>query len=681
MTALRTEVTQLKDRALHRLRTRWLTARFVQYHQRRKALFGDDLSGLICPGIPDLVSIILPVFNGADLLPAAIDSVLAQDHPNWELILLNDGSKDDTPRIAEAYAARDPRIRVIHQENRKIPKTLSRGFRLARGEFLTWTSADNRLRPTFLRLMLDCLRRHPHWDLIYANQDLIDQQGQPLRGSSFFADWQMPRGSEHLQLPAKTERLHAGTNFVGAAFLYRSRVAHLLGDYSSQRFTVEDYDYWLLCNTLLSVHHADFSDPVYEYRFHDSSLTARAKELQISAARERLLVFDGLRQQLCLQPLHWICEGSQSTGSSTLRKAICDQLTQLGHRLISRRDLAEQTAPSQLHQVVYLQLGHSFECLQPPPPSLPSGVLCAFLLMDDTLPQSAHSKWDVVAALGNGPAPKLMDGYQGLLRADTVATLLRALDCRSRTEQLRRYEARSTEPAQHDTLTVLLDGDLPETQLRALVHSLLVQQLCVASPRDEVAASVEADRTGRLAPQCTRLEVLVLSRTESTRSAALCKALSTAKLGADVPTVRFLNVSLCAARFQLAAAIADASGAVVAALDRPLQSRLALADLWDQHVQHPELALLLSASPSRFATARTRAFAGRRQALLEVGALRSTKDRLLPSELSQLEARSQLQRLGYQVAHSPLHKPRTLQILPSQLRAAYEVVSQSLQDR
>ena len=209
MTDLSAEVVRIKERALHSLRTQWLTSRFLKYRQRRQISMGFDLSGLRCPGIPNLVSIVLPVYNGADLLPAAIDSVLAQDHPHWELIIINDGSRDDTAQIAEDFAARDARIRVVHQENRKIPRTLSRGFRLARGEFLTWTSADNRLRPSFLRQMVGCLQRHPSWDLIYANQDLIDAHGQPLRNSEFFAAWQSPTGSEHLQLPTKTDLLHA----------------------------------------------------------------------------------------------------------------------------------------------------------------------------------------------------------------------------------------------------------------------------------------------------------------------------------------------------------------------------------------------------------------------------------------------------------------------------------------
>lgn len=682
MTDLSAEVVRIKERALHSLRTQWLTSRFLKYRQRRQISMGFDLSGLRCPGIPNLVSIVLPVYNGADLLPAAIDSVLAQDHPHWELIIINDGSRDDTAQIAEDFAARDARIRVFHQENRKIPRTLSRGFRLARGEFLTWTSADNRLRPSFLRQMVGCLQRHPSWDLIYANQDLIDAHGQPLRNSEYFAAWQSPTGSEHLQLPTKTDLLHAGTNFVGAAFLYRSRVAHLLGDYSSQRFTVEDYDYWLLCNTLLSVHHADFSDPVYEYRFHDSSLTARAKELKISTAREQLLLFDGLRQQLCLTPLTWICERSVSLGSSTLHKTLCDQLTRQGQTVRGRRELSQDASPSQLLPVVYVQLGHSFESLAPPPQSLPNGALTVFLVCDEAPLQSAHQGWDLVAAIGPGATPKLMDGYQGLLRADNITTLVRAIDIRCRADLLRRFEQHSTDDAQTDTLTVIVDGDQPITQLRALAHSLRIQELAVQSGSQSAASqSAQHADDPRARVPLQKLEVMVVSRGSETESALLFAPLTESQIGQTPPTVRRLNVSHVAARWQLPSALAQSVGSLIVALDRPLQSRTALQDLWDQFATNPALALLLSSPSPHIGSARSTAFAGRRQPLLQMGGLQSAPGSLLPSTLSVLEARSLLQRLGHQVARGPIRKPRTLRILPSRLRAVYEVISQSLQDR
>ena len=81
-----------------------------------------------------LVSVVLPVYNGERYLREALDSVLAQTYRNWELILVDDGSFDQTPEIAREYEERDSRIRVISQENQKLPRALNKGFSLATGE-------------------------------------------------------------------------------------------------------------------------------------------------------------------------------------------------------------------------------------------------------------------------------------------------------------------------------------------------------------------------------------------------------------------------------------------------------------------------------------------------------------------------------------------------------------------
>ena len=90
------------------------------------------------------VSIVLPTYNGEDYLRESIESVISQTFTDWELIIVNDCSTDSTPKIAEAYAAKDCRIRVIHNEkNQKLPNSLNIGFESASGDYLTWTSDDN----------------------------------------------------------------------------------------------------------------------------------------------------------------------------------------------------------------------------------------------------------------------------------------------------------------------------------------------------------------------------------------------------------------------------------------------------------------------------------------------------------------------------------------------------------
>ena len=85
---------------------------------------------------------VLPVYNQAYLIGGSIESVLQQTYPNLELIIVNDGSTDEIEKVLGPY--RDhPKVKILDQENQKLPRALSNGFRLARGEFFTWTSADN----------------------------------------------------------------------------------------------------------------------------------------------------------------------------------------------------------------------------------------------------------------------------------------------------------------------------------------------------------------------------------------------------------------------------------------------------------------------------------------------------------------------------------------------------------
>ena len=84
------------------------------------------------------------------------------------------------------------------------------------------------------------------------------RRGAPLRGSDWFSTYQVPPGSEHIHLPASTAELNTWpNNFIGGAFLYRSRVAWLLGGYSVNQYTREDYDYWMQVNALLTRLHEE----------------------------------------------------------------------------------------------------------------------------------------------------------------------------------------------------------------------------------------------------------------------------------------------------------------------------------------------------------------------------------------------------------------------------------------
>ena len=84
-----------------------------------------------------LVSIVLPTYNGQKYIKDAIDSVLAQSYQNWELIIVNDCSQDNTLKIINEYAQKDSRIKIINNDvNKKLPASLNIGFEAAKGDII-----------------------------------------------------------------------------------------------------------------------------------------------------------------------------------------------------------------------------------------------------------------------------------------------------------------------------------------------------------------------------------------------------------------------------------------------------------------------------------------------------------------------------------------------------------------
>lgn len=203
-----------------------------------------------------LVSIVLPTYNGARYLRESLDSVLAQTYENWELIIVNDCSTDESLAIAEEYAARDSRIRIIsNAENQKLPRSLNIGFREAKGKYLTWTSDDNRFLPEAITAMVDFLECETVCPLVCAQMDYVDGNGQIIGRSTPYQDYDIWY-----------------RNLVGACFMYRREVLAAVGEYDTDFIYVEDYDYWLRIRATMGTI-GYIPRVLYQYRYHETSLT------------------------------------------------------------------------------------------------------------------------------------------------------------------------------------------------------------------------------------------------------------------------------------------------------------------------------------------------------------------------------------------------------------------------
>lgn len=214
------------------------------------------------------ISVVLPTHNGSRYLDQAIESIVQQTFGDWELIVVDDASTDDTPSKIDAWCARDDRIQAVRlEENRKLPGALNEGFRHAAGDCFTWTSDDNWYAPEALARMHEILQSRPEVDAVYAACEEVDAAGTPIG-----------------QLRARPAEEIAAINCVGACFLYRREVDRALGGYREDLFLAEDYDFWL--RAFLEFRLEPLDEILYFYRRHDQSLTERQARA-VSLANER----------------------------------------------------------------------------------------------------------------------------------------------------------------------------------------------------------------------------------------------------------------------------------------------------------------------------------------------------------------------------------------------------------
>lgn len=203
-----------------------------------------------------LVSIVLPTYNRAAVLPHAITSILAQSYLNFELIIVDDNSPDNTRAVVDSF--HDSRIHYVKNDpNLRLPRALNRGFSQARGEFLTWTSDDNLLCHDAIEKMV-ALIHQKSCDFVYADYYLfseLDGDNQPIDPKR-----------DHLAGELQLEK----GNHIGACFLYTRALYEKIGDYDPELFLVEDYDYFMRAAQHFTFCH--LPEALYYFRRDDNTL-------------------------------------------------------------------------------------------------------------------------------------------------------------------------------------------------------------------------------------------------------------------------------------------------------------------------------------------------------------------------------------------------------------------------
>lgn len=114
-----------------------------------------------------MITIVIPAFNVGQYLESCLESILNQTYQNFEIILIDDGSTDNTSRICDTYSQRDTRIKVIHQSNAGVSAARMRGFQVASGEYLISVDADDWIEHNMLEKMYK-LAKAEKADLVFV---------------------------------------------------------------------------------------------------------------------------------------------------------------------------------------------------------------------------------------------------------------------------------------------------------------------------------------------------------------------------------------------------------------------------------------------------------------------------------------------------------------------------------
>lgn len=217
------------------------------------------------------VSLVIPTYNRADYLPIAIESVLRQTYPHFELVVWDDGSTDNSLEIARRYEAWDSRVRVVTAINQGPAGAINAAVRQSNGLYLGILDSDDWLAPTALQQTVTALETHPQVGWVYTDYLDVDAAGQVL-------------GYGHrCRIPYSRERLLV--DFMTFHFrLLRRSLFDLVGGLDPSVTTAWDYDLCLRLSEVAAVERV--RQPLYFYRHHQASITG-ARRLDLTLAAQR----------------------------------------------------------------------------------------------------------------------------------------------------------------------------------------------------------------------------------------------------------------------------------------------------------------------------------------------------------------------------------------------------------
>ena len=215
------------------------------------------------------VSVLMPAYNAQDYIAESIESILNQTFKDFELIIINDGSKDDTPKIVKKYAEKDKRIKFVnHKKNRGLIAVLNEGMDIAKGEYIARMDSDDISLPDRLKKQVKYLDKHTDVSLV----------GSSIEFFPIYNKWDV------LAEPKLFDLLRGNCFAHPTVMLRKSDFDKYNLRYNPKYIYVEDYELWARAFRYLKL--CNIQDVLLKYRWHDNNVSNKHKEAQINNVKK-----------------------------------------------------------------------------------------------------------------------------------------------------------------------------------------------------------------------------------------------------------------------------------------------------------------------------------------------------------------------------------------------------------
>jgi len=280
------------------------------------------------------VTVLMSVYNGETYLCEAIDSILNQTLTNFEFLIIDDASTDRTLKILQSYE--DPRIQLIRNcENLGLTKSLNKGIKLAKGEYIARMDADDISYPQRLEKQLFFLERNPDIGVLGTWTLNIDETGKSV-------------GSEKFPVYPETIKISIifGYSLAHPSVMMRKNILNLVGGYDENIRYAQDYDLWIRCLKITKI--SNYPDILLKYRIHLTKISKTNRRFQLETGLDKLTKYliENFNLTIEKKMLIFLLQSDNLESLSefqnitkTLNLILCDFLQETPLHLLSKLEL------------------------------------------------------------------------------------------------------------------------------------------------------------------------------------------------------------------------------------------------------------------------------------------------------------------------------------------------------